>query len=166
MNGAAGLLAGAAAVVLILSFGGCRTVQGLTTKPQVQSVSVTVVAFDLRKIDLRFDVELLNPGDGEITIAGYEYDLHLEGQPLLAGRSNEGFALTPHGTALVPLPVTLVFAELQRKLTALKGRGEASYRLDVTLLVDIPLGIIRVPLKKEGCLPLLPVASRGCGAQR
>ena len=148
------------------SLGGCRTVQGLTTKPQVRSVSVTVVAFDLRKIDLRFDVELLNPGDGEVKIAGYEYDLHLEGQPFLAGRSNEGFALTPHGTALVPLPVTLVFAELQRKLTALKGRGEASYRLDVTLLVETPLGLFRVPLNKEGCLPLLPVASRGCGAQR
>lgn len=156
----------ALAAAVALGLGGCRTVHGLTTKPQVQSVSVTVVAFDLRKINLRFDVELLNPGDGEITIAGYEYDLHLEGQPFLAGRSNEGFALTPHGTALVPLPVTLIFAELQRKLTALKGRGEASYRLDVTLLADTPLGIIRVPLKKEGCLPLLPVASRGCNAQR
>ncbi len=161
MNGA---VAGAVAIALTFGVGGCRTVQGLTTKPTVQSVSVTVVAFDLRKIDLRFDVALLNPGDGEITIAGYEYDLYLEGQPLLAGRSNTGFALTPHGTALVSLPVTLVFAELQRKLAALKGRGEASYRLDVTLLADTPLGIIRVPLKKEGCLPLLPVASRGCSA--
>jgi len=163
---AAGLVIALAAVLLVFSSGGCRTVQGLTTPPKVQSVTVTVTAFDLRKIDLRFDVELLNPGDGEITIAGYEYNLHLEAQLFLSGRSDTGFALMPHGTALVSLPVTLVFAELQRKLAALKGRGEAAYRLDVTLLADTPLGLIRVPLKKEGCLPLLPVASRSCGAQQ
>jgi len=152
----------ALAIALAFGGGGCRTVQGLTTPPKVRSVSMTVVGFDLRKIDLRFDVELLNPGDGEITMAGYEYELHLEGQPLLAGRSNAGFALTPHGTALVSLPITLVFAELQRKLAALRGRGETSYRLDVTLLMDTPLGAFRFPLTKEGCLSLFPPSVHAC----
>jgi LEA14-like dessication related protein len=150
------------AVVLASGLGGCRTVQGLTTQPKVQSVSATVVTFDLRRMDLRFDMELLNPGDGEITIAGYEYDLHLEGQPLLAGRSATGFVLPPHGTATVSLPVTLVFAELQRKLAALRDRGEAAYRLAVTLLVDTPLGAFRFPLTKDGCLRAFPPSVRSC----
>ena len=157
---------GAWACVLALaasvSLDGCRTVQGLNTKPQVQSVSVKVVAFDLRKIDLRFDVELLNPGDGEMNVKGYDYELHLEGQPLLAGRSNAGFALAPRGTARVAVPVTLALADLQRALAALKGRGEVAYRLAVTLLIDTPLGAFRFPLTKDGCVSMLPPFVHSC----
>ena len=58
------------AAVAAVGLGGCRTVEGLTTKPVVQSVAVTVGAFDLRRVMLRFDVELLNPGDGEMNVAG------------------------------------------------------------------------------------------------
>ena len=162
MNGAAGFLASAVAITLAFGFGGCRTVQGLATPPKVRSVTATVVAFDLRKMDLRFDVELLNPGDGEMNVTGYEYDLHLEGQPFLAGKSDTGFVLPPRGTALVSLPVTLMFAELQRKLAVLGGRGEAAYRLAVTLLVDTPLGVFRFPLTKDGCVRAFPPSVRSC----
>ena len=144
------------------SLGGCRTVQGLTTKPKVQSVTVTVVAFDLRKIDLRFDVELLNPGDGEINVSGYDYELQIEGQPFTAGTSRDGFTLAPHGTARVAVPVAIALADLQRVLTSLKSRREASYRLAVTLLIDTPLGAFRFPLTTEGCLRAFPPAAHPC----
>lgn len=162
MRGAAGLLACVVAVAAALGLGGCRTVQGLTTKPKVQSVTMTVVAFDLRKIELRFDVELSNPGDGEIKIAGYEYDLQIEGQPFLAGSSQDSYELAPHGVTRVPLPVTIAFADLRKNLTALTGRGAVSYNLAVVLMLDTPVGTFRFPLTKEGCVSLLPIASPDC----
>jgi LEA14-like dessication related protein len=154
------------AAAAVFSFGGCRTVQGLTTKPQVQSVTVAVGSFDLRTITLRFDVALLNPGDGEMNVAGYEYELQIEGRSFMAGTSRNGFALAPHGTARVSVPVTLALADLQRTLATLKSRGEVPYRLAVTLLIDTPLGAFRFPLTKDGCVSVFPPSAHSCNEQR
>jgi LEA14-like dessication related protein len=146
----------------VFGLGGCRTVEGLTTKPAVQSVTVTVGAFDLRRINLRFDVELLNPGDGDMNVKGYDYELQIEGRPFASGASQEGFALAPRGTVRVPVPVALSLTDLQRMLAMLKHRGEVAYRLAVTLLIDTPLGVFRFPLAKDGCLSVFPPAVRPC----
>lgn len=150
------------AAAAVFGFGGCRTVQGLTTKPQVQSVAVTVGSFDLRTITLRFDVELLNPGDGEMNVAGYEHELQIEGRSFTSGTSRTGFALAPHGTARMSLPVTIALADLQRTFAALKSRREVSYRLAVTLLIDTPLGVFRFPLMKDGCVSMFPPSAHSC----
>ena len=156
----------ALAAVALFGLGGCRTVEGFTTKPTVQSVSVVVAGFDLRTIQLRFDVELLNPGEGEMNVKGYDYELQIEGQPFTAGASQDGFALAPHGTARVPVPVAIALADLQHTLTVLKSRGEVAYRLAVTLLIDTPLGAFRFPLAKDGCLRAFPPAAHACREQR
>ena len=74
---------------------------------------------DLRTITLRFDVELLNPGDGEMNVAGYEHELQIEGRSFTAGTSRDGFALAPHGTARVSVPVQPI---------AQRGRGQVAHR--------------------------------------
>ncbi len=161
-----GLWACVLAAAAVFGFGGCRTVQGLTTKPQVQSVTVAVGSFDLRTITLRFDVELLNPGEGEMNVKGYDYELLIEGQPFTAGTSQDGFALAPHGTARVSVPVAIALADLQRTLAALKSRGEVPYRLAVTLLIDTPLGAFRFPLTKDGCVSVFPPSAHSCREPR
>lgn len=166
MRRAVGAWACVLAVAASVGLVGCRTVQGLNTKPQVQSVSVKVVAFDLRRIDLRFDVELLNPGDGDMNVTGYDYELQIEGQPFTAGTSQDGFALAPRGTARIALPVTLALADLQRTLAALTSRREVAYRLAVTLLIDTPLGAFRFPLTKDGCVQAFPPSVHACSEQR
>ena len=162
MRRSIGVWACVLAAAAVFGFGGCRTVQGLTTKPQVRSVTVTVGGFDLRAITLRFDVELLNPGDGEMNVAGYEHELQIEGRPFTTGTSRNGFALAPHGTARVSVPITIAMADLQRTLASLKSRGEVSYRLAVTLLIDTPLGAFRFPLTKDGCLSVFPPSAHSC----
>jgi LEA14-like dessication related protein len=152
----------ALAVAALCAVPGCRTVEGLTTKPEVRSVSVVITELDLRGMTLRLDVELNNPGDGELTIAGYDYALQLEGRPFLAGQSRERVQLLPRGTARAPVPVELVWADLQTRLAMLKGRGDTAYALALSLLVETPVGTIRVPLNQEGCLPLFPMGSKSC----
>jgi LEA14-like dessication related protein len=144
------------------SLAACRTVEGLTTKPKVRSVSVAVVGFDQRTLTLRFEVELLNPGDGEMNVKGYDYELQIEGRPFASGASPEGFALAPHGNARVPVSVAIGLADLQRTLTALQRRGEAAYRLALTLLIDTPLGAFRFPLTTDGCVRPFPPAAHPC----
>lgn len=150
------------AAAAVSGVAGCRTVEGLTTKPTVRSVTVAVVGFDLRAIQLQFEAELLNPGDGEMRVRGYDYELQIEGRPFTAGSSQEGFALLPRGTARVVVPIAIALADLRRVLAALQHRGEASYRLAVTLLIDTPLGVFRYPLENDGCLRAFPPAVHPC----
>lgn len=152
----------ALAAAVLCAVPGCRTVEGLTTKPEVRSVSAVVTGLDLRGMTLRLDVELKNPGDGELTIAGYDYALQLEGRPFLAGQSRERVQLPPRGTARAPVPVELVWADLQNRLTMLNGRGDAAYALALSLLVETPVGTFRVPFNRDGCLPLFPMGSKTC----
>lgn len=152
----------AMAAAAALGPAGCRTVEGLATKPRLQSATVVVEGFDLRAIRLRFEVELLNPGDGEMRVRGYDYALQIEGRPFAAGMSSEGFALAPQGAARVVVPVAIALADLERVLAALGRRGEAAYRLAVTLLIDTPLGAFSFPLTKEGCLEAFPPSARSC----
>ncbi|HYM38113.1 MAG TPA: LEA type 2 family protein [Nitrospiraceae bacterium] len=154
------------AMAAAFGLGGCRTVEGLRTKPVVQSVAVTVGAFDPRAINLRFDVELLNPGDGEMNVAGYDYELQIEGQPFTTGASQDGFRLAPRGTARVPVPVAIALADLQRMLAAFKSRGEVSYRLAVTLRIDTLVGAFRFPLTKDGCVSVFPPSTHSCREPR
>lgn len=152
----------ALAVAMALGPAGCRTVEGLTTKPTVRSVTVAVVGFDLRAIHLLFEAELLNPGDGVMHVRGYDYVLQIEGRPFTAGSSREGFELAPRGTARASVPVEIALADLQRVLAALQHRGQVSYRLAVTLLIDTPLGVYRYPVEKEGCLRAFPPSVQAC----
>lgn len=148
-----------------LGLGGCQTVQGLATKPQVQSVAVVVSGFDLHRLALRFEVELRNPGDGELSVRGYDYELQVEGRPLTTGTSRDSFVLAPRGTARVVVPVAVALADLRHALAALDRRGEVAYRLTVTVLIDTPLGAFRFPLEKAGCLSVFPPAVRSCPPQ-
>jgi len=150
------------ALLALALVSGCRTVEGLTTKPEVQSVTVVVTGVDLRGMTLRLDVALKNPGEGELTIDGYEYAVQLEGQPFVSGQSHERVELRPRGTARVVVPVELVWADLQNTLARLTGRGAAAYTLALSLLIETPVGTFRVPLKKDGCLPLLPTGKPSC----
>lgn len=134
---------------------GCASLQVLEKRPEVKAVSVAVVGLDFAKADLRFDVEVANSSDGALRIAGYDYDLQIEGQPFLTGMSETGFELKPQAVTVIPVPVSIRFADLFSKLAALKGRTEFSYNLAVALTVKTAVGEFRLPFQKEGRLSLL-----------
>ncbi len=147
---------GLASVLVLLAFGGCGHLSFLTKKPEVKKVSVSLVGMDFRKIDLRFDVEVDNASAGSLTVAGYDYDLAIEGQPFLKGRSDVGFELKPRAVTTIPLPVSIKLADLFRQVSSLLGRSDAAYSVTVGFLIKTPAGTFRLPFQKEGRVPLLP----------
>lgn len=144
------------ALSILHSFG-CGSFQWLVQRPEVKKVSVSVTGLDFQKADLRFDLEVENAGSGTLTVAGYDYELQVDGQPFLRGTSQAGFDLPPHAVTVVQVPVSVQYGDLLKKLVSLKGRAEVPYNLAVTLTVRTSLGEIHLPLQKEGRLPVLTV---------
>lgn len=144
-------------VCLLPAFGasGCGSLQVLEKRPEVKAVSVTMVGLDFTKAEFRFDVEVANSSKGAMKIAGYDYDLRIEGRPFLTGMSVTGFELQPQAVTIIPVPVSIEYADLFSKLAALKGRTEVSYNLAVALTVQTAVGEFRLPFQKEGRLSLL-----------
>lgn len=146
---------GCLGLLLVLGASGCASLRVLEKRPEVKTVSVTVVGLNFAKADLRFDVEVANSSDGALRIAGYDYDLQIEGQPLLTGMSEASFELKPQAVTVVPVPVSIRFADVLSKLAALMGRTDVSYNLAVALTVKTAAGEFRLPFQKEGRLSLL-----------
>jgi LEA14-like dessication related protein len=140
----------------LLGLGGCASLPLLAKKPEVKKVSVSLVGLDLRKLDLRFDVEVDNAGAGSLTVSGYDYDLTIEGRPFLKGESHASFELKPHAVTTVSLPVSIKLADLFRQLASLIGRSDAAYRMAAGVQIKTPFGAVRLPFQKEGRLPLFP----------
>lgn len=150
------LTLGTAWVLVLLEFGGCSHLSFLTKKPEVMKVSVILVGLDLRKADLRFDVEVNNTSSGSMTVAGYDYELTIEGQAFLKGKSAAGFELKPHAVTTIPVPVSIKLADLFRQVSSLLGRSDAAYSIAVGFLVETPVGAFRLPFQKDGRVPLFP----------
>ncbi len=143
------------AALAALSLNGCTTLQDLIRRPTVKSVSMHVVGVDFQTLKLRFDVGVENGSSGTLMIAGYDYDLHIEGRPFLNGMSDEGIELKPRSVTTIPVPVVIPFSDLVKTLDSLKPRQDVAYDLAVALMVKTGLGNFRLPLQKEGRLPVL-----------
>ena len=150
------LAVGAVCLLSLLALGGCGSVSLLTKKPEVKKVSVGLVGVDLRRLDLRFDVEVDNASAGSLTVSGYDYDLAIEGRPFLKGESDAGFELKPHAVTTIPVPVSIKLADLFRQFGSVIGRSDAAYRITAGFQIKTPVGVTRLPFQKEGRLPLLP----------
>ncbi len=145
----------AGAVVAALSLNACTTLQELIQRPTVKSVTMHVVSVDFETLKLRFDVGVENGSSGTLMVAGYDYDLHIDGRPFLNGMSDEEVELKPRSITTIPVPVVLTFSDLSKTLDAVKSRQDVAYDLAVALMVKTGLGNFRVPLQKEGRLPVL-----------
>ncbi len=151
----AALAAGMAGILLALSLASCGYLR--LQRPMVKAGSVNVVALDFQKADLAVEVQVSNPNESTLVIDGYSYDLQIEANPFLQGTSGTEFELKPRDVTSVRVPVSVKFSDLLDKLSALKGKPDAGYLLNLSLAVKTPVGRIPLSFQKEGRVPVLSI---------
>lgn len=155
-SGLGRLLMGVACGLFLMGATACGSLQAMTAKPDLRNVSVQVVRLDLRKADLRIDVQIANNASAPLTIAGYDYDLKIDGHPFLNGVSDTAVELSPQTVTTVQIPVSIDLADLFKKLHAIKWESDLPYRFAATLRIQTPLGVRSLSFQKDGLLqPLL-----------
>lgn len=146
-----------AASVLLLS--GCESLRDVVEaihKPEVRIDSTELEALSFSGLNLRFDVEIRNPNPIGISLAGFDYELQIEGTPFISAEVEEKVTIAARDRYIIPLPVELGFEELVRTIRELEDREEAAYQLTSGFSFDLPvLGRVRIPVSTEGSIPIL-----------
>lgn len=148
------LLSIAAPAALLLILAGCATLNDLVRKPEVSVIRVVPTRADFERIDLEMELLVKNPNPVGIRLAGYDYDLTVDGASFFRGSMNEPVELAAEGSSTFKVPLTLSYRELFSSVKSLADETESAYRIETGFLFDLPvLGDQRLELSYEGVVP-------------
>ena len=150
------VLAAAAAGALVA---GCASLGELSRgiqKPQARIVGTAIETLSFEGAALRFDVEITNPNPVGIELAGFDYELVIEGEPFVSGKVDRRVGVAARGRSVVPVPVELTFQRVFDSVTRVAAQDEFAYALATGFSFDLPvLGRVRVPVSTAGTLPVV-----------
>lgn len=153
---------GIGAILFILC--GCSGIQQLRNiqPPQLSVQNVRMTGISFQAVDLAFRINIRNPNRLSVNLAGFDYQLQVEGQPFLQGEQQQAVKIAALGNSEVDVPVRVGFREFYETFQQLRGQDSSAYRFECGLLFDLPLlGKKRLPVSREGYLPLLRLPSVG-----
>lgn len=149
---------------------GCAALQNLAqsafTKPTLDFKSATVsdVSLSGATVDLVYTVH--NPNSVGLSLADVDYTFLVEGKQVLAGKPPHGLTLPANGSAEVTFPAQVKFADLGSVLQTFLTKDIAHYRAEGHLGIDTPIGVVTLPLSKEGQFPVPKVPAVAFQAPR
>lgn len=124
-------------------------------RPRVRVLGADVTSVSLESVQLVFDCAVVNPNRVTLHLHAVGYHLHVNGEPLLDGRSDQNAEIAARGESRVQLPVTLRYTDVLRVLHSLAGEKHAAYDLDADFRFSVPvLGEMQIPVRQRGDFPL------------
>jgi LEA14-like dessication related protein len=124
-------------------------------KPTVTITQVRIIDINFEEVTLGFDTRIDNPNPVDISLAGIDYDLHLQGNSFLKGITRQPVTIKASAKSAVELPLTIGFEKLKSSYAAIKDKPSVDYLLNLNLLIDVPIiGQYSHALKQEGSLPV------------
>lgn len=148
------LLAATFGLALSLSVSGCASLKNLFKnafqKPALRFKTVNLRNVSLSGLNLDTVWTLDNPNPIGLSLATVDYSLFVEGKQVVAGKPKQGLTIPADKTADLVFPADLKFQELAPTLGVFLNQDTAKYRVEGHLGVKTPIGIITLPLSKEG----------------
>ena len=146
---------GAAAVLLLVALPGCAALQQGVPRPSAKVQDVSLTGLTLSAVTLTFDVMVENPYSPDIPLSAVTFGLASNGKSLLSGDAQAGGSIPGHGSKVVPIPVTLGFANVLNTLSGVSPGAVIPYDATIQLGFDVPaLGRVTVPVRKHGEFPV------------
>lgn len=148
-------------IITIMSlwlFFSCSTIQKLTNiqNPKLSVKTVRITDFDFSDIYFTFDLQIENPNNLSITLAGFDYHLFLNNQSFLKGNQKNTMEIKSKETTIFEIPLSLNFKNIYQTYQALKDEDSISYKVDFGLNFMLPIvGETRLPLSTKGYVPLI-----------
>jgi len=145
-------------LVLTSLASGCATLQQLLAAsvqtPTLTFKSATLADVSLGSATVNLSFQLDNPNPFGLSLASVDYAFFVEGKQVVAGSPPRGLTIPASGSAEVVLPASVKFADLAPVLETFLTRDVASYRAQGSIGVETPLGIVTLPVEKEGTFPV------------
>lgn len=154
---------GITSLCLILSvvlFSACSALRGLLgqatiQRPQVDFIGAKLTGLSFDKVTFLFDLKIRNPNSLGVKLAGFGYDLSINGSSFLKGTENKELDIEAQGETIFQIPLTLSYSHLYQVFQTLLQQDNATYHLKCDLSFDLPgLGLVQIPVSKQGDVPL------------
>jgi LEA14-like dessication related protein len=138
-------------VLAILLLGGCSSL----ATPTASVVGVHFTDLSIQSVTMAFDVEIGNPYSVPLPLSNLDYGLTTNSAKFLSGDAKLQGTVPANDKKVVQVPVKITFAELLKAAQGVRLGSVVPYSAELGLSVDAPIvGKLRVPLKKEGQLPI------------
>jgi LEA14-like dessication related protein len=136
---------------------GCETIQESLNlrKPTARLTGLKIEDVKLDSATLLFDVEIDNHYPVALPLSNFDYSLSSGAEQFLSGSAKSQGAVPAKSSTTVSLPATINYIEMLKALKGVRPGSKIPYGAELGLSVDTPaLGVIRLPLRKEGELVL------------
>jgi len=148
------------AALVSVFFAGCEAMDtfGLS-KPTARMTGLKFEDVKLDSATLLFDVEVDNPYPVALPLMNLDYGLSSGAEPFLNGNAKLQTTVPAKSKKTVSLPANINYLDMLKALKGIRPGSKIPYKADLGLSVDAPaLGLMRLPLKKEGEI-MLPTVS-------
>jgi LEA14-like dessication related protein len=133
---------------------GCASLQGALSSavktPELTFESVELKDASLADATVELVFGLHNPNPVGLSLAEVDYAFAVEGKQVASGKPDAGLQIPAQGTTQLRFPAKVAFAELAQAAIAAASKESVAYRASGGLGVQSPVGVLRVPLAKEG----------------
>lgn len=141
-------------ILLIIILCSCSLLPGAVKKPEVtfDRMEAGDVNLTSSSFTLYFDVYNGNPVGGKI--AGYRYKLFINDTEALSGDIDHEVELAANGSALIPVPLTIIYTEVVNLISSVNIREDIPYVIDLSFDLKVGSQIFEVPVSHEGEIPV------------
>ena len=148
-------LASVLSAILLLSCSS-QQVKDVAGEPKAKIDKIEISDIDFEGIELLCSFIVENPYPVGIDLAGYDYDLLVEGSSFVSGREDEGLTVAAGSSSSVQLPISFTYRELRKSVASLEGRERAAYSLELGMDLNIPLSksTMRISKTSDGTFPV------------
>jgi LEA14-like dessication related protein len=150
-----------------LTFSGCRLLQDFFKaafqQPGFSFKTVSLTDVSLGGLTLDTVWQLDNPNAVGLSLAAVDYALFIENKQVLAGAPAQGLQIPARGSTDLHFPAGIKFADLVGVVETFLTKDQAAWRAEGSLGVQTPVGVLKLPIAKEGQfeVPKLPQVAFG-----
>lgn len=155
----------ALSAALVLS--GCKLLQDFFKsafkQPAFTFKNVALNDISLGGLTLDTVWQLDNPNSVGISLATVDYALFIDQKQVLAGAPATGLQIAPNGSSDLHFPAGIKFTDLVAVVETFLTKDTAAWRAEGSLGVQTPIGVIKLPLAKDGQfeVPKVPLVAFG-----
>jgi len=138
-------------------FAGCESMQQALNlkKPTARLTGLKFEEATLDSATLLFDVEIDNHYPAALPLTNFDYSLASGANNFLSGSADSQTTVPAKSSKTISLPAKINYLEMLKALKTVRPGSKIPYNAELGLSVDTPaLGLIRLPLKKQGELVL------------
>lgn len=144
-------------LMLTVIFAGCGSVQDVLNfkRPTAKLMGIKFEDVKIDSATLLFDVEVDNPYGVALPLTNLDYSLSSGAGKFLSGDVKTQTTIPAKSKEMVALPAKINYVEMLKALKGIRPGSKIPYNAELGLSANTPgLGVMRLPLKKEGELVL------------